>query len=344
MSSNKFAFTYHIDHRKQGDDEDTYKMRYEEFKNNKKNWKDAEWREKTWKKLSDLGMKFIWCQMEVGEDTHRTHIQGYLEYNKKTTAPKVAFDLKEVLGGASYRAIDGSVASNIVYCGKEDTRIAGPWTWGKLAKERQGQRTDLENVKNMARDGASPGEIARAEPDTFIRYCKGIEKLCDAYNEAYSQEWTVKQRREELSVHVIWGAPGVGKTRQVYDNHPQKEIYSLRRPNGNSLWFCGYHKQKVLLIDEFKGWIPFQQLLKLLDIYPMQVDKKGGHCFNNWNCVYIISNRPPKEWYPGITPYEKKALFRRFTTVTEVTSEEDDSSSTSGNEDCSSCEGSPETT
>lgn len=333
-SSKKFRFTLHIDHRKTGDDQDTLKKKEDEFKKNKKNWKDDKWREALWEDLKSKGVKFLWCQMEIGDETDRTHIQGYLEYKDKTTAAKIAIDLRDTkLYTANYGVCNGSAAENIVYCGKEKTRLAGPWSMGKVGKERQGERTDLEGVKEMAKNGASPNEIARAEPDVFIRYHKGIEKLCDAYNEEYSQQWSVEQRLQELTVHCIWGKAGSGKTRQVYENHKMKDIYSLRRANNGNLWFDGYHRQKVLLIDEFRGWIPLGVLLKLLDIYPIQTDKKGGFCYNNWNTVYILSNRPPHEWYPNLNKEEKIALIRRFTSITEVASDGDNSSITSGSED-----------
>lgn len=343
MTSTKFRFTLHIDHRMPGDDEDTRKNKRNKFYEEKENWQNKEWREKLWKQLSELGVKFIWCQMEVGGKTDRTHIQGYIEYNKKTTAFKIAGDLRDTkLYGANYDVCKGTAAQNIVYCGKEDTRIDGPWTHGKVGKERQGERTDLDGVKEMAKNGASPNEIARAEPTIFIKYCKGIEKLCDAYNEEYSQKWTVEQRLQELQVHCIWGKAGAGKTRQVYESHPMREIYSLRRANGGNTWFDGYHRQKVLLIDEFKGWIPLGLFLKLLDIYPIQTDKKGGFCYNNWNTVYVISNRPPKEWYPNMNKEEKSALVRRFTTITEVSSDDTNSSKSSGNDEESTDEDSSE--
>lgn len=188
MSSTKFRFTLHIDHRKDDDSEEDKIKHYNEFRANKINWKNPDWRYYLWEQLGKIGVKFIWCQMEVGEKTKRTHIQGYLEYKLKTTAAKIAGDLSDTaLKGANFAICNGSAAENMYYCGKEDTRVAGPWSWGKVGKERQGKRTDLDTVKELAKKGASPNEIARAEPDVFIKYHKGIEKLCDAYNEEYSQ-------------------------------------------------------------------------------------------------------------------------------------------------------------
>lgn len=279
--------------------------------------------EQLWEPINKKGVMYVYFQLEQGDESKGLHIQMYLEYCKKTTCAQMKQNLKDTwMERAHYDTAYGSRESNWLYCGKAETKVMGPFEFGSYSKDRQGTRTDLKPLVNMAKEGAAPSKIARKHPEEYIKFHKGVEKLCDAYAERIAQNWTVKERKETLKVYVIWGAPGTGKTRRVYESHSAREIYSLRRPNGNSLWFDGYHNQKVLLIDEFKGWIPFQQLLKLLDIYPIQVDKKGSTCWNNWEIVYICSNKSPDEWYPNISKYEKKALHRRFTVVEEILPEE----------------------
>lgn len=293
---------------------------------------------KIWKEVNRAGVKYLYFQIEQGEKSKLYHIQGYLEIEckKKTTFRKMASNLSETsLKNSHIEICGGSLEQNKWYCSKNETALVGPFEFGIPGAKTKGKRTDLEPIVNMAREGHSPNEIARAQPELYIRYNRGIERLADAYNEEHANEWTINDRKEQLEVHVLWGAAGSGKTRQVYEKHKSKDIYSLRRSNNGNIWFDGYHRQEVLLIDEFNGWIPLGMLLKMLDVYPMQVDKKGGYCYNNWKTVYIISNRDPNEWYPNIKPKEKKALFRRIHTITRFYGDESDDE-TSGNEESSS--------
>lgn len=285
-----------------------------------------------WEVINKKGVTYLYFSLEKGLESNRLHLQMYLEYHKKTTIPTIAHELKNTwLDNAHYEIARGSLEANWAYCGKlDETHVEGPFEFGTPRIKNQGARNDLRPmIDDIRYENLSSNQIARKYPEVFMKYHKGVEKLCDAASEEQSMLWSVKERKKDLKVIVIWGAPGVGKTRRVYESHPIEEIYSLRRPNGNSLWFDGYHMQKVLLIDEFKGWIKFQQFLKLIDIYPIQVDKKGSTAWNNWRIVYICSNKDPNDWYPGISRYERQAMFRRFTVVEEILPDEADDSSRS---------------
>lgn len=70
----------------------------------------------------------------------------------------------------------GTPEQAATYCKKEDTRVEGPWEWGKLA-DGPGQRSDLLAIAELARGGASLKSIAEAQPATFIRYHSGIKSF-----------------------------------------------------------------------------------------------------------------------------------------------------------------------
>ena len=74
-------------------------------------------------------------------------------------------------------------------------------------------------------------------------------------------------------------------------------VYKLNQPSNNSLWFDGYNGEKVLLIDDFSGWVKYRELLTLLDGYPYRCEMKGGHVWAKWNWVIITSNLDVKNWY-----------------------------------------------
>lgn len=125
--------------------------------------------------------------------------------------------------------------------------------------------------------------------------------------ERYKQ-LSLRPLNRNVKVITLIGAPGTGKSRWAYDNYP--DLYS--KPEGQ--WFDGYTGQKTLLLDDFYGDIPYSQLLKVLDRYPLQVPIKGGFVHAQWDTVIITSNKQPEFWYPEIT-----ALKRRITESHDLT-------------------------
>ena len=69
----------------------------------------------------------------------------------------------------------------------------------------------------------------------------------------------------------------------------------------------------MLLIDDFNGRIPIDELLRLLDGYRLMLETKGSMTMAQWTKVYITSNQRPEDWYPGCP--QVPALMRRLTAV-----------------------------
>ena len=116
-------------------------------------------------------------------------------------------------------------------------------------------------------------------------------------------------------VYILWGLPGTGKSRSVWDNNEQSEIFVPLIGN-RAMWFDNYHGEKVLLLDDFDpGCCSLKYLLKLTDRYPMQLQVKCGSVWKHWEKVYLTSNENPRDWYPQETADTQAALMRRVTRV-----------------------------
>lgn len=96
---------------------------------------------------------------------------------------------------------------------------------------------------------------------------------------------------EQPDVYVLIGAPGVGKTRWVWANEP--DLY----PKDNSKWWDGYCGQEAVLWDDFRGNYDYDEFLRVLDRYPLQVQVKGGYAHMNAKRIYITSNVHWKKWF-----------------------------------------------
>ena len=78
----------------------------------------------------------------------------------------------------------------------------------------------------------------------------------------------------------------------MYDDNP--DVYTW---SGTWPWFHGYRGETTVLFDDFRGTIPFNQLLRLLDRYPCTVETKGG--FMKWRAtkIYVTSALKPEDCY-----------------------------------------------
>lgn len=241
-------------------------------------------------------------QYERCPSSGRVHVQGYVELNRPCRLAQV----KGILGSPSahLEVANGDGPSNVAYCTKEESRVEGtePVFFGKL-DVKQGTRTDVQVAVDTLKSGGTLSELIDKCPDVLMKYPRGVQLIQGEIARVASNNL------RQLKVTVIWGAAGVGKTRRVYEEHGFEDVYSLSCPSGSALWWDGYVGQSVLLIDDFYGWIPYGLLLRVLDIYPLQLQIKGASTYARWTQVYITSNKAPENWYAkGMTA----ALQRRL--------------------------------
>lgn len=217
---------------------------------------------------------------EIGENG-TPHLQGYVEWTSRLGIKGVKDRLGErchveVAHGTAQQASD--------YC-KKDKDYA---EYGNLEArtERQGYRTDLDDIRDRLRSGTTVVEIAE---ENFAIWCQYRR----AFNEYVSQIQV--PRTWKSIVTVYWGPTGVGKTRRVHDQEDPKDLWVS--VDNKAQWFDGYNGQAAVLFDDFDCQVNYRLLLQLLDRYPMQVAIKGG--FVNWcpRRIYITSNIDPESWY-----------------------------------------------
>ena len=84
------------------------------------------------------------------------------------------------------------------------------------------------------------------------------------------------------------------------------------KPRGE--WWDGYDNQKTVIIDDFYGWMKYDELLRIMDRYPHRVPIKGGYINFTSEYLTFTSNISPNDWYHGewFKEWEQKALERRI--------------------------------
>ena len=172
---------------------------------------------------------------------------------------------------------------------KEDTKIIGTqYESGTLPEERgRGSRTDLEIIKDLVDNGLRPQEILDTNPN-FYRLESYIQRM-----------YFAKRRREtpikrEIEVIVHLGVSGSGKSHVMTE---LDEGNMFLATDYSTAMLDHYGGEDVLFMDEFRGQIPYNQLLTLINGYRVQGHARYDNVLSLWKTVHITSVIPIEEWY-----------------------------------------------
>lgn len=211
---------------------------------------------------------------EVGE-SGTPHLQCYAEFENPRSTGKGWSNFRKLFGNGHFEVRRGTAKQAADYCKKD-----GDFTeWGEIT--RQGERTDWAAATAAVLSGGSIVEVVQEQPQ-LLPAIRALERL---------QNLSIAPLEREVHTTWLFGPPGSGKTRYVWDNFPN--VYS--KPSGP--WWDGYSGEEVLLLDDFDGDILYTEFLKVLDRYKYRVPVKGGYVGARWNKIFITTNKPPHEFY-----------------------------------------------
>ena len=239
--------------------------------------------------------KYLCYQRECGANG-TVHIQGYVIWNNRRTLNSC----RAINARAHWEIRRGTHDQAVEYCTKQDTRVEGTEPFISGTPPSPGARSDLEDIKEMVDSGESMQEVSTKHFGSYIRYYKGIHQYALLHR---------AQRSWKTEVVVLYGPPGTGKSRRCLESYPD----AYWKPHGK--WFDGYDGHEDVVIDDFYGWLPYSQLLNILDRYPLNVETKGGTTGFIAKHLVLTSNQHPQEWYRN-HPYG--ALERRIDLLVEM--------------------------
>ena len=220
--------------------------------------------------------------------TGTPHIQGYL-YFKNLLEFKT---LSKWLPRAHIEPAKGSAKENRNYCIKEgDFKEFGD-------VPAQGKRNDLVRVIELLKEQGLSA-VAEHYPIPFVRFSRGLRDLALHLTKPFIPSG--------LRGLWIFGPPGVGKSRRVFEAFP----HAYRKSQNK--WFDSYDAQKVIVLDDFdkQGTVLSHHLKIWSDRYPCIGETKGGTVHLRHDLFIITSNYSPKELWPE-DPVLCQAIRRRF--------------------------------
>jgi len=250
------------------------------------NWSEGE-RTKLW----EYPCVYMVLGYEKGKEG-TPHIQGYVEFSScKRFQTLHNFNERihwERRKGTSQQAAD--------YCKKD-----GAWVERGLLSH-QGKRNDIHFLTDMLEDKATIKEVALADPSTFVKYYKGLEKFHFLVQD---------DRTEPPYIEWRWGRTGTGKTRGAIEKHPHS--YYIK---DGTKWWDGYANEEAIIIDDFDAqcW-PFRDFLRLTDRYKYNGQTKGGYDKINSSHIYITCEYHPSHFW---VDNELEQIVRRITKIIEI--------------------------
>lgn len=212
--------------------------------------------------------------------------------------------LKRKLPTAHIEPRRGSVAEAVAYCTKEDSRVDGeaPLEHGAIpVRDEKGQRSDLDRIRSAILDeGRSVDEVILTMPEA-ARVTRYVSELAAARDRA-----AVRGVERDVEVTYLYGDPGVGKTRWLYDHYDNVARLTDYRN------FDSYNGETVLALDEYGGQIDLRLLNAVLDRYPINLPARYYDRPARYENVVIISNQPPWALYDWEQPVVRRAFARRL--------------------------------
>lgn len=240
-------------------------------------------------------------QLEKGRDTGKLHYQGYIIFkNARAFGWQKANTLTDRMHTEVMRKGE---EANHRYCSKSDTRLEGPWDYGK--RKKVNGNTTLEAAAEAIISGLPMQDIARDHSVAYVKHHTGLTALNSTLN------YLPKDGDTKTQLWIFTGERRTGKSwaaRTMAGGEP-----NIARPLfGNSgLWWGTYTQQPFVILDDFNSNCPLGQLNRLADYYPSSIEAKGTEIPFNSKVIIITSNLSFDLWYPNCHQEQKSALMDR---------------------------------
>lgn len=237
---------------------------------------------------------------EVGENG-TPHQQGYIEFENARTMLGIKRLFKTTRVHLETRKGTPLEATN--YCKKDGDFIE----IGKMSN--QGARTDIYSAAQaIIKNELTAEELLLENPQLYSRTRNTINDL---------EQIRLRQLKRTEKTECIWyfGKTGCGKSHTAFEIANAAEDYYVYADDGK--WWDDYTGQEVTIIDDFRGSIPYNQLLKLADKWETLVPRRGKAPIPFVSKKIIITSvLHPEEVYHNLSMNDSlKQQYRRIKLV-----------------------------
>lgn len=256
-------------------------------------------------------MTYLLYAPEKCPTTGRSHWQGYVVWKSAKTLRAC----NKQLGCSVFKA-QGSVEQQLDY-------IRGPYNkdgkskpfnpdWKEFGKRpSQGERTDLNEIKEaILNDEKTVNDIILEKPILYHQYGRTLDKI---------EDLRLRQKFRTEMTECIWyyGPTGVGKSHKAFENYSPNTHYVWPKDGHGTGWWDKYIQQDIVIFNDFRGEIPYNDLLQLIDKWPYDVRRRGREPMPfTSKRIIITSSLPPEKIYHYRDDEDKiEQLLRRVKIV-----------------------------
>ncbi|AXH78050.1 MAG: helicase [Cressdnaviricota sp.] len=218
--------------------------------------------------LKGMGTKYEWSYMHAAQEkcptTNKAHVDGYYETIDRRRLSTELNKFKKVFGPGwgNLQIARGNAGENIDYSEKEEGTF---YVQGTVAPT-QGERVDIKRKCDEILAGETTvDQEMKEDPEFYHKYGRTMRNIEDIALR--------DQFRTEMTTGIwYWGPTGTGKSHTIFKNYSPKTHYIWKNDKG---WQDGYVGQPIVIINEFRGHIAYNDLLEMLDKYPLCVSRRG---------------------------------------------------------------------
>ena len=241
-------------------------------------------------------IKYAYAGREVCPSTGRTHWQMFVCFTNQISVSAA----RKFLAPRHIECMRGSLDANEAYCSKD-----GDIAFELGTKPSQGERTDLRQVADDIKAGKRVRDILTENPVLYHKYGRTMERLEDA---------ELSRIHRTTMTEGLWlhGPTGTGKSHEALkDYDPDTHYIHPVRDNG---WWDGYRQQPTVVINDFRGEIPYAEMLQLVDKWPHHVPRRCREPIPFTSSkVIVTSSQAPEEVYNRRAEEDSiQQLLRRF--------------------------------
>lgn len=259
-------------------------------------------------------IKYLVWEFETGDALERPHVQGYLEYQTKTTLTglKKLFNLPYMHAEARM----GTASEAATYCKKEGSFFE----FGRISEDRliRGRanggnhvKHDWEEMLSAIKGGIEMTDFIEKYPKYSMTSTSAFLKLYAIY-EAKKEVPTLDGELKDYNIW-IYGEAGTGKSRYAFETFG---AYYSKQP---SKWWDGYKGEETVVLDDLdpestKYIIRYLKIWS--DRYPFEAEIKGGTMKIRPRRFVITSNYSLEECianFTDIAPLRRRFKVMEFT-------------------------------
>jgi hypothetical protein len=129
----------------------------------------------------------------------------------------------------------------------------------------QGTRGDITDLKRKLDEGGDLLDCYEHDFATTARCYKALENYTDLKRR--------KLYRTEMTTGTwYWGKTCVGKSHKAFENYSPETHYVMEAADNG--WWDGYQGEETVILNDFRGQIPYEEMLTLVDKWPKKVKRR----------------------------------------------------------------------